>query len=131
MIWVDASVWLEIALGQSRAKECEHFLEQAQKEPLFTSDFDVYSIILTMLKHKKTADDVKTFLGVLAGFSRLTIFRPPALIIFESLGKMQELRLTLDDCLAFASMQHLGIRKLATLDSDFRKLDVELVLGTR
>ncbi|MEM4254643.1 MAG: type II toxin-antitoxin system VapC family toxin [Candidatus Woesearchaeota archaeon] len=128
MIWVDASVWLEIALKQGKAQLCEQFLESARKEALFISDFDLYSIVLTMLKYKKTNDDIKKLMGVFAGFPKITIFRPSPLLIAEAVDAMKPLKLTIDDSISYACMRHLGIKKLATLDSDFRKLDVEYVI---
>jgi predicted nucleic acid-binding protein len=128
MIWVDASVWLEIALGQERMQKCKDFLASVAKERLFLADFDVYSIVLTMLKYKKAASGIRMFLGVLNGFPRIMIFRPSALLVAEAVESMRSQKLTFDDSLTYACMRDLGIRKLATLDEDFRKLDVELVL---
>jgi len=128
MIWVDASVWLEIALNQGKAQLCEQFLESVRKDALFVSDFDLYSIVLTMLKYKKTNDDIKKFMGVFAGFPKITVFRPSPLLIAEAVDAMKPLKLTIDDSISYACMRHLGIKKLATLDSDFRKLDVEYVI---
>ncbi len=128
MIWVDASIWLEIALDQEKAQLCEQFLESARKEALFVSDFDLYGIVLTMLKYKKTKDDIKKFIGVLANFPKITIFRPSPLLISEAVDAMKSLKLTIDDSISYTCMRHIGIKKLATLDSDFKKLDVEYVI---
>lgn len=128
MIWVDASVWLEIELDQERAQKCKEFLAAVMKERLFLADFDIYSIVLTMLKYKKSSSDISTFLGVLNSFPRITIFRPSTLLIAEAVEQMKSKKLTFDDSLTYVCMRNLGIRQLATLDEDFKKLDVELVL---
>jgi len=82
-----------------------------------------------MMKYKKTTEDIQTFLGVLGGFPRVTIFRPSTLLVAEAVEGMTTKKLTFDDSLTYACMQHLGMRKLATLDQDFRKLDVEYALN--
>lgn len=128
MIWVDASVWLELALNQEKAQTCEDFLNSAMNERIFTTDFDVYSMTLTLLKYKRKAHDVKTFLGVLSSFPHITIFRPSALIVAQAVDAMNTLKLTFDDSLTYTCMNHLGIKKIATLDSDYKKLPVEYVL---
>ncbi len=128
MIWVDASVWLEIALNQGKAQACEQFLESVRKEALFVSDFDVYSIIIAMIRDKRTSDEIQEAIGVFAGFPKITVFRPSPLLISEAIGMMKPLKLTIDDSISYACMRHLGIKKLATLDQDFRKLDVEYVI---
>ncbi len=128
MIWVDASVWLEIALNQERAEQCLRFFKESTEEKLFTSDFDIYSMILTLLKYKKSSEEVRIFLGVLENLSLLTVFRPTASIVLLAVAVMEEKKLTFDDALAYASMLQLQTRKIATLDRDFKKLDLEIVL---
>lgn len=128
MIWVDASVWLEIALNQEQAEKCIRFLDNSSEEKLFTADFDIYSMVLTLLRHKKKPQDVHLFLGVLQGLEQLTVFRPTAAVVFQAVTLMEEKKLTFDDALAYASMLTLQTRKIATLDRDFKKLDVDFVL---
>jgi len=128
MIWVDASVWLEIALDQENADRCQNFLELSTEESLFTADFDVYSIILTMLKYKGKPQDIQKFLGALHVSNNLRIFRPSPGIMLEALEHMKPLSLSFDDSLSYSCMQSLGINRIATLDRDYKKLGVEFVL---
>lgn len=128
MIWIDASLWLEIGLNQERAEDCLQFLTQHREERLCTSDFDVYTIILTMLRHKKTQAEIMLYLGTLSSFPRLTIFRPAPAILVAALEAMEQQKLTFDDALAYSCMKQLQLTKIATLDQDFKKVEVEMVL---
>ncbi|MBI4450420.1 type II toxin-antitoxin system VapC family toxin [Candidatus Woesearchaeota archaeon] len=127
MIWIDASVWLEIGLGQEKAAACAAFLEGVGETDVFTSDFDTYSVVLTLLKHKR-AEQVPTFFGVLAGFPKLTVVRPTPSVVVEAAQSMALRRLTFDDCLSYCCMKRLGIKRIATLDQDFKKVDLEYVI---
>ncbi len=127
MIWVDSSVWLEIALDQEKAQICEDFITSST-ESIYAADFDIYTIILTMLRYKRKMQDVKTFLGVLHGLENLTIFRPSASCIINAMEEMEKHTLSFDDALAYACMKFMEIKKIATLDRDFKKLNLEFVL---
>lgn len=126
MIWIDSSVWLEIALDHEKADKCQKFLESTT-EKIITTDFDVYSIVLIMLRYKKTPEVITTFLQVLSGLQKLSIFRPQPEIIAHALTTMNKQKLTFDDSLTYSCMNASGIKQIATLDSNFKKTDAEYI----
>jgi len=129
MLWIDSSVFLESALGQARAGECEALLERVKKgEKAWTSDYNVYSIVLVMLSKKATVRSVTRFIEGIYSLDSLIVYRPSLEDIKIALDIAVAKHLDFDDSLAVACMRSLEIRKIATLDAHFKKAGVELEL---
>ena len=129
MIWIDANIFLEVELKQKNFKRCFELLQEikAEKEAV-TSDFLVYSIILSMQRYKCSAQQIKIFIASLVSLKNLMIYRPSLSDINTALSVMENHKLDFDDSLVYSCMKSLGINKLASLDNDFKRLkDIEII----
>jgi predicted nucleic acid-binding protein len=66
-VFIDANIFLEIFLDDSKADECENFLKylEINKTPAFTSDFLIYACIIAIKNkfkdHKKMENSLIFF----------------------------------------------------------------------
>lgn len=129
MIFIDSSVFLEVQLKQQQAEKCLEFIEKiVAGEEAFTTDYILYAVVLTILNKRGDIEVVKNFLNLVYSLESLTIYRPSLDDISNALELMAKHKLDFDDSLCVASMQSLGTKKIATLDKDFKKLNLEFVL---
>ena len=123
-IFVDANIFLEIFLKDSKSEECKNFLKSAQNQDksLFTSDYLIYSCLITIENDLKDASELNNALLFFNSTSNLKILRPSFDEFSHAIEIMEKLSLDFDDSLVIACMKNYGIEKLASLDKHFDKV---------
>ncbi|PIS06087.1 MAG: hypothetical protein COT80_02525 [Candidatus Buchananbacteria bacterium CG10_big_fil_rev_8_21_14_0_10_33_19] len=130
-IFIDTNIFLEMFLEDSKSQECEVFLKNLEKKGItaITSDFLINTSLLQIIfKNKKNDQLLKNAILFFNCYKPLYIFRPSMEDSYNAAKIMKEKKLDYDDSLVLASMRKLGIKKLATLDKDFKKIkELEIV----
>lgn len=101
--FVDSNIFLELALDQKYADECEFFLEKVRLgaiEALIT-DFHIDSILIVLENYGKTPRDLKVFLSSLLGYKGLKIYFLSLLDRILATNYMDKFNFDLDDALAY------------------------------
>ena len=132
-VWVDACIFIEIALDQRRAEECAELIKEIRegKVKAFTSDYCVYSTILVTLAKGAGSKAVEGALNAFHSLKGLEIVRPNLEVMHEALSISAKRRLDFDDSLVLSCMRRLGINTIATLDRDFEKTGVEFAVAPK
>jgi len=121
MYFLDANVFLELALGQQRADQCDLFLRKIQRGLIkaVTTDFHVDTIILIMEKYGKSPVDLRLFISSLIGFEGLRIYFLSLTDRLTAMKHMEEFKLDYDDALAYQVMTKLNIKSVVSYDKHF------------
>ncbi len=124
-VFIDANVFLEIFLEDSRAADCKNLLTNLEKEgkEAFTTDFILYSCILIAQRNLKETRRAKEIIIFFNSLPNLKILRPTLGDIFEATESMPKNNLDFDDSLVIACMKKYGIKNLASLDKHFDKVN--------
>ena len=123
-IFIDANVFLEIFLKDSKSEGCKKFLKSLQEHDhrAFTSDFVVYSCLLVVQNNLKSRDAIEDAILFFNNFSNLSILRPSFDELYDAIEIMKSDKLDFDDSLVVACMKNYGIKELASLDKHFDKV---------
>jgi len=121
MYFLDANVFLELALDQQRADQCSLFLRKIQKGLIkaVVTDFHVDTIILIMEKYGKSPNDLRLFISSLMGFEGLRIYFLSLTDRLTAMKHMEEFKLDYDDALAYQVMTKLNIKSFVSYDKHF------------
>jgi len=123
-VLVDANIFLEVALDQEKADECQEFLDKIfeGKIKVFTTDFIIDSVILTLESKGAEIKQIKEFLLNLFASKGLTIFSPDFMDKVIALELSKDLKIDFEDSLVLVAMKALKIKELVSFDSDFDKI---------
>lgn len=123
-IFIDANIFLEIFLKDSKSEECKFFLKslQEQNRQVLTTDFIIYSCILQVQNKLKDTGIIKNAVVFFNSFSNLKIIMPTIDDIFDAIEVIEKEKLDFDDSLVVACMRNYSIAKLASLDKHFDKV---------
>jgi len=121
---VDANIFLELALGQTRSSECKSFLEKVAsgRVKAATTDFILDSVEIVMEDRAAPAAAIEKF------FSSLTLYKG---LLVHSLGikgrisaaeEMESNGLSFDDSTSVAAMRRLGIKEIVSFDHHFDRV---------
>ena len=121
---VDANIFLEVALGQDKADECQKFLDKIFEGKLeaFTTDFIIDSVIIVMEFKGATRKQMKEFLINLLASKGLTIFSLDFMDKIVAIELSKDLGIDFEDSLILVAMKALKIKNLVSFDSDFDKI---------
>jgi len=119
--FVDSNVFLELELDQERADECEVFLNKVKMGLLkaVTTGFHIDSILIIMENYGKSPSDLKTFLSSLLSYKGLEVYLLSILDRISATRWMDELKLDLDDAIAYHVMKRLNIDTIVSYDRHF------------
>lgn len=122
-MFIDANIFLEIALKDSKYEECEEFLKNLvkSKKMFFTSDFLLYSCLLIIHQKLNSIQAQKDFL-VFINSIKITILRPSLKGMYNALEIMEKYKLDFDDALVISCMRSYDIKNLISYDKDFEKV---------
>jgi len=114
-------VFLELELDQERADECEVFLNKVKMGLLkaVTTGFHIDSILIIMENYGKSPSDLKTFLSSLLSYKGLEVYLLSILDRISATRWMDELKLDLDDAIAYHVMKRLNIDTIVSYDRHF------------
>ena len=123
-IFIDANIFLEIFLKDSKSEECKAFLNSLQERDrqALTTDFILYSCILQIQNKLKSVDSIKNAIIFFNSYPNLKVIRPAIYDIFSAVEIIEKEKLDFDDSLVVACMRTYGIEKLASLDRHFDKI---------
>ena len=124
MFFVDANIFLEIALGDERKEECKEILSKVEKNLLrvVTSDFILYACLLQIENRLKSVEKMQDFMIFLDNMEGMQISSPNNETIYDALKIMKIHSLDFDDSLVFAIMKSMGLKKLISFDHHFDRI---------
>ena len=123
-IFIDANIFLEIFLKDSKSEECKAFLKSLQEKNMqaLTTDFIMYSCILQVQSKLKDTGSIKNAVIFFNNCFNLKIIMPTIDDIFDAVEAIEKEKLDFDDSLVVACMKSNGITELASLDRHFDKV---------
>lgn len=126
---IDSSVFLELFLGQEKARECGYFLEEARsgKIKCFVSDFNVDSILLAIERETKNPEMMERFLLSLAAYSGLSVYFHTLEDRFKALEIAKLYNLDFEDSMTFQAAVSAGCTKIVSFDRHFDNLPVKRI----
>lgn len=119
-MFVDANIFLEIALKDKNYQKSIDFFKE-NKNDLYTSDFIVYSCLLTINNKLNSFKVMKDFL-IFINSVKIDIIRPSLKAIYDTVDLMNKEKLDFDDALVLSCMIEQGIKDLVSYDKHFDKI---------
>jgi predicted nucleic acid-binding protein len=118
---IDANIFLELQLEQSRSAECKEFLSlvSSGKVEAATTDFILDSIAVVMEDKKATPEDIRKFFVSLSLFKGLYIHNLDLRGRIAAAQKMADEDMDFDDSTSIVAMEAMNIKKIVSLDRDF------------
>ena len=122
-IFIDANIFLEVALENNKKEACKNYLEQLlrQEIPLYTTDFILYTCLLQLERQTKDPERMKNFLQFIHHLP-IEILHPDLAENYFAIECKAKHKLTFDDALILSTMTHRGIPTLLSLDKDFDRI---------
>ncbi|MDI6721208.1 MAG: type II toxin-antitoxin system VapC family toxin [Candidatus Aenigmarchaeota archaeon] len=122
-MFIDANIFLELALEDKRSGECEEFFSRLWKKLIegMTSDFVIYTCLI-QIENKSNIKDMKNFLIFADNMEGLTIHSPTYQTVYAAFDIMENHKLDFDDALVVAVMRALSIKELVSFDSHFDRI---------
>ena|SRR3989344_4295372 len=123
-IFIDANIFLEIFLEDSKSEKCKNYLKSLQEQGAIalTTDFIVYSCILIVQNKAKEAKLIRNSIIFFNSFQNLRIIRPSIGEIYNAVEVMEVNNLDFDDSLAVACMKKHGIKEILSMDRHFDRM---------
>ena len=123
-IFIDANIFLEVFLKDSKSEECKSFLKSVEEENnlAITTDFIIYSCILQVQNKLQNTKFVKSTILFFNSYPNIKILRSSFEDLHDAIEIMETEKLDFDDSLVVACMKNYGIGKLASLDRHFDKV---------
>lgn len=124
MYFIDANIFLELALDQDKADDCEVFLKRVQNGGLrgVITDFLIDAIIIVMENRGKTPKDLRVFLSSLFGYKGLEVYLLSLLDKIKATKFMELFGFDFDDATTYQAMKRLKLEKIISYDKDFDSL---------
>ena len=121
MIFVDANIFLEVALDDVRSKECKTLFSHIHKGQVqgITSDFIVYTCLLQIESKTQSVENMQKFLVFLNSLEGMKIDSPRFETLYAALTIMPKYGMDFDDALVVAIMISSGVEELVSFDKDF------------
>ena len=126
IVFVDANIFLEIALQDKRNEECKRFINQIidNKLKAYTSDFIIYTCLIQLqFKSKEKLKKMKEFL-IFINSLNFNIIKPTLNELSKVMGFMEKHKLDFDDGLVISCMINNNIKNLISFDKDFDKVSM-------
>ena len=120
-VFIDANIFLEIALQDAKKEACKQLLTQLPSNSCSTSDFILYTCLLQLEKRTHRSQHLKNFLQFIQILS-YQILRPSQTEMRRAIEYMTLYQLDFDDALVVSCMHHNGIKTLLSLDKDFDRV---------
>lgn len=126
MIFIDANIFLEIALGDKKSEDCKKLFTDVNTGEFqaYTSDFIIYSCLLQIQYKTKNSNLMKNFILFVNSISNLIVLRPSLSDMTKAVEYREKYKLDFDDSLVVSLMNNTAIETLVTLDADFNKVPI-------
>ncbi len=120
-MFIDANIFLEVQLGQSRSKECEDFLSKLEAGDLraFTSDFVIDSMVIIMESRGVQTSKILRFLLALRASNGLSIYNHTFNDRILAANVMLKSNLTFDDAMVTVAVKALKVENVVSFDTHF------------
>ncbi len=121
MLLIDANIFLEILLDQTRAQECEDFLnivEAGTQEALLT-DLALDSILIVMENKGKTPSELATFLSSIATYKGLRLYWLSLVDRLRATAHMSRTGLDFEDSTTYEASISLPVDAIVSFDKHF------------
>jgi predicted nucleic acid-binding protein len=120
-LFVDANIFLEVELSQTRSNECEDFLKKVDAGELkaFTSDFVIDSIVIIMESKGVDISKILRFLLAASASKGLSIYNHTFNDRILAVNAMIKENLTFDDAMVTVAIRALNIERIVSFDSHF------------
>lgn len=123
-VLIDANIFLELELKQSKFAECKEFLKRVSQGDIqaTTTDFILDGIALVMEDRGSPPEDIRKFFASLTLYEGLSLY---ALDLKDRIIATEEMARTdsdFDDATSLAAMKRLGINRVVSYDRDFNKV---------
>lgn len=121
---VDANIFLELELSQSKCPECKDFLRSVASGRLkaATTDFILDSVAAVMEDRDSSSTDIRTFFASLTQYKGLLIHNLGVKGRLLAVEEMERDGLDFDDSTSVAAMKMLGVKEIVSYDHDFDKV---------
>jgi predicted nucleic acid-binding protein len=121
---VDANIFLELELGQSKCAECKGFLSKVASGRLkgATTDFILDSVAVVMEDRDSPASDIRRFFASLILYRGLLVHNLDLKGRILATEEMDRDKLDFDDSTSVVAMRRLGIKEIVSFDRDFDKV---------
>ncbi|HUI00479.1 MAG TPA: type II toxin-antitoxin system VapC family toxin [Nitrososphaerales archaeon] len=121
---VDANIFLELELGQSKSAECKGFLSKVANGRLkaATTDFILDSVAVVMEDRESPASDIRKFFASLILYKGLLVHNLDLKGRILATEEMDGNELDFDDSTSLVAMRRLGIKEIVSFDRDFDKV---------
>jgi len=122
MILIDTNIFLELFLGQERARECEEFLSKVSK-----GDIEAVVTIFTIHACEAVLNDSKSILVLLRNLHYslgLTVYNTSMDDEIATAMMMDKTGLDFDDSLQYYVARKLGAEAIVSYDIHFDKIDI-------
>ena len=125
IVFVDANIFLEIFLKNSKIEDCKNFLEKSRLGNIsaFTSDFIVYTCLIQIQCKTKELNTLKDFV-IFINTLNLNILKLNIANIPKTIEFMSKYNLDFDDALVVSFMKDNHISNLISYDKDFDKVNI-------
>jgi predicted nucleic acid-binding protein len=123
MFLVDTNVWVEVLLGQEKAKEASDFLKRTPASELSLTDFTLYSIGIILAKLGRD-DAYRKFLGDVLTENDVRIIRLTPSDLAEVPTVVRRFHVDFDDAYQYVAAGRFNAA-LVSFDSDFDKTDLK------
>lgn len=122
-MFIDANIFLEIALKDAKYQKCVEFIKNILKnnKNIYTSDFIIYSCLLILHNKLDSYTKMKDFL-VFINSSNIRILRPSLKAMYDTIDFMERYKLDFDDSLIISCMLENNIKRLISYDKHFDKV---------
>ncbi|MDA4118777.1 MAG: type II toxin-antitoxin system VapC family toxin [Thaumarchaeota archaeon] len=120
---VDANIFLELELGQSKSAECKDFLTKVASGRLNASTMDfILDSTAVVTDRDAPASDIRKFFASLILYKGLFVHNLDLKGRILATEVMDSNRLSFDDSTSVAAMRRLGIKEIVSFDWDFDKI---------
>jgi len=124
MLLLDANIFLEILLDQTRSLECEHFLKtvEAGTQQAILTDLTLDSILIVMESRGKSPSELATFLSSIAAYRGLRLHWLSLSDRLHATEHMRRTHLDFEDSAIYEAGRRLHVDAVVSFDKHFDKL---------
>ncbi len=122
-VLIDANIFLELELLQSKAPECREFLLRVADGSITaaTTNFVIGSVVLVMEDKGSDPTEIRRFVASLLLYRGLSVHMLDIRDMVAATYEMSKSGLDFDDATAVAAMRKMGIEKIVSFDRDLNK----------
>lgn len=120
MYLIDANIFLELLLDQSRADECHRFLTEVSegKRQGFLTDLALDSVLIILESRRKQPQELASFLSAIASYKGLSLYWLSLADRLRATRLMSRHGLDFEDATIVQTASRLGVKAVISFDRD-------------